>query len=142
MNRVVERFNRTVGENPTAMMLGVDKVLWCFGAEYLAVLWNSPPKKRLKAIPLEKIRKFCKDRRAGISNVLERFRRFGCLVYFKHHETVHHETVEKLVPKCRKAVFLGMSDQNSGYLCGYWQIDKRCSAGVRYATYETRCYLA
>ena len=131
MNGVVERWNRTMGTNLTAMLIGVDKSLWCYASQYLGHLWNIIPKRKLKSSPLEKLRKLSKDKRP-VHGLLNRARRFGCLVYFKHHEH------QKLTPNCRKAVFLGVSEANSGYLCGYWQSDNRCKDGIRFATYETR----
>ena len=44
----------------------------------------------------------------------------------------------KLLPKWRKAVFLGYSEKNSAWIFGCYTEDSRTRGGLRWAEYETR----
>ena len=74
-NGVAERMMRTIGDSLKAILIGVDKVVWDYAAEYFAWAWNRVPRANYARLPWAKdlspaeIRIKTRERRAKSSSV-------------------------------------------------------------------------
>ncbi len=144
MDGTVERYMRTVLDSLRAALIGVDKLLWCFGIEYLAETWNRLPHECPKLpihngkSPLQILEEKI-GRQTGKSDT-SRLRRFGCLVYYKQQVEKGREEedrAKKLVPKWCRGVFLGFCPKSSGWLVGAYVQDNRAKLKYSWRTYST-----
>ena len=147
MNGVIERFMRTFGNGLRAILIYVDRRLWCYAGEFLAFCWNRVPRDYSRApkyngkTPIQAVK--MRDPEAiesAADNVAtdgtgRHLRRFGCLSYVMMQP---RESVKKLSPKYQKMVFLGYSkSNNSAWLFGGFLKDDRCTVGYRWAEIES-----
>jgi hypothetical protein len=147
MNGIVERFMYTLSDSLRALLCLVDFQLWCYASEYLGYNWDRLPREYKRApehsgkTPMEAVA----DRRpestapkgTNIAKVdgCRKLRRFGCLAFVLRQP---REDTRKLHQKYQRCVFLGYSKQNnSAYLFGTWEPDRRCSSGYRWKEIES-----
>ncbi|CAD7943975.1 unnamed protein product [Amoebophrya sp. A120] len=150
LNAVAERFMQSLGTNLRAVLCGADHRLHCYAGEYIAAVWNRIARKEYKRAPeyngmsplQARLRRTDPKRNSEPVALREereqwqsQLRRFGCLAYVMLQP---REKVQKGQPKYRKAVFLGLSKNNSAWLFGVVQKDSRTAAGTNWQEIESR----
>jgi hypothetical protein len=145
-NGVVERYMRTMGNLLRCNLLGVDRRLWCYCAQYVAHCWNRQKRDYPRAPAYNGLtpkqareargdKKKIKDFKKQGPDSEKYFRRFGCAALVLDQP---REEVPKLAPKKRRMVFLGFSGANSAWLFGCWNPDKKAKTGLSWQEYESR----
>ena len=143
MNSTVERYMRTLFDGVRTNLIGVDKVLWCYCAEYLADVWNRLPHEYPKMphhsgkspIEIMESKVGCES-----SKDASKLRRFGTLVYYKIQVPkgeAEKEKAKKLTEKWHRGVFLGLCPKSSGWLVGAYFKDNRAKEGISWREYST-----
>ena len=132
MNGTVERFIQTMSGTLRSQLVGVDKRLWDFAAEYLGMTWNMLPHTYAK-IPRydgrspDEILDDLVQRKS--SQTPDKFRRFGSLCYFRLEGAREGTRLEE---RWQRAVFLGLCPKTSGWIVGAYLSDNRAKSGMKF----------
>ena len=139
-NGTCERYMRSLFGAVRANLIGVDRRLWCYCAQYAADVWNRIPHKYSKMpqyngmSPEEILNQ--KTGRNSRKTGLDLLRTFGCLVYFR--EQIQHKVAGKLEPLWRRGVFLGLCPISSGWLIGTYTDSSKTLTGMQWSEYSTQ----
>lgn len=134
---VIERHVRSMTDTMRATLMGVDHRLWDRCAEFCADTWNELEHNtpRMPGWSSGTPSDILDDRRGyqkPSTPEIDKFRRFGCLTYFKKRTAVG-----KLEPKFYKGVYLGRAPEKNGHLVGTYTSDKRTKTGYKWTEFVT-----